>query len=476
MPPLLSLGAGLSELGKNVAQTAQAWTLESQKADLEREKLAMADKLMSARESASNAEKHNYGMIQQAARIEAEKGERDERIAASRSGRDLALRKEGRDVATGTAVSEALSGGGGADYQRKFIESVRDYADDVSKKTGVDPRIVIAQAALESDWGRKAPGNNYFGVKGTAGSPDSQTMDTKEAGPGGELYDTKAAFRKYASPAESFAHYADVINSNARYEPVRKGKDLDEQISAIGKSGYATDPRYGEKVGQIAKSLDTLSQTAEDRATIALARGGASEAKDALALRERRRESEASLAERRKEHEATLDQNVKAAAKLQIGDEGAGYVINPVTKAVEPLMIDGKPLKFRDPDEAKRQTELIRTYAEIIKSAERSYMPEILSTEATVRKLMADPMASVDKEKLRELSDAKIKIKLLRERYDDERAEPLARLKQLGAQLTGKSPLMSSGTGAPGTPPLSELIKIPGLSAPEPSVRFGGPK
>ena len=116
----------------------------------------------------------------------------------------------------------------------------------VSQQTGVDPRIVMAQAGVESDWGNAAPGNNVFGVKGPG-----QTLQTKEAGPSGALAPTTDSFRTYPSTAHSFADYANL----PIIQKVGQAGDYDAQIKALGRSGYATDPNYSSKVDAAAKGL-----------------------------------------------------------------------------------------------------------------------------------------------------------------------------------------------------------------------------
>lgn len=439
----INIGAGFAEAGKNVAATAGAYTLQAQRDDAEMEKAKLVDSLMAARESTGRRETHANTMEQQKDRQTFEQPLRDQQVASLKSGTSRAEDEARRKNAAGDEVSAIVAGGGAtADYQKQFVETVRPYAEEVSKKTGVDPRLVIAQAALESDWGRKAPGNNYFGVKGTAGSSDSQMLDTTEAGPGGEISKTQAAFRKYGSAGESFEHYAQTIG-NSRYDAVRNAKDLEGQIAAIGKSGYATDPNYGQKVGSIARSLDGAGAKGdgmppEMRATLA-----------ALAKTDPKGVLE--LQARWQEHRQTLDFNTKSAAKVQIGDGGVAYVVNPITRNVEPLKIDGETLKFRDPEVAKAQSELIRSLTARLTDASRSYMPEILGTEATVRKLLADPMLSADKEKQRELEEAKGRAKTMRDQYESERKPLLNQLDQIGGELSGKARLapLVVGTEAP---------------------------
>lgn len=135
----------------------------------------------------------------------------------------------------------------------EFINTVMPLAVDASAKTGVDPRIIVAQAAIESGWGKHAPGNNLFGIK-SHGQPGGNTLPTTEV-VNGQPVRTTDSFRAYASPADSVAGYADFINSNPRYAALKGAQGLDAQVAALGASGYATDPAYGAKVGAIARSL-----------------------------------------------------------------------------------------------------------------------------------------------------------------------------------------------------------------------------
>lgn len=140
-----------------------------------------------------------------------------------------------------------------APNQQQFIQTITPHALEVSKATGLDPRLVIAQAALETGFGSSAPGNNYFGIK-SHGAPGGQVLPTTEAGPGGS-YRTQESFRTYSDAGESARDYAQFLKSNSRYAPVLGAQGLDAQIDAMGKSGYATDPNYAAKLRAIAQGI-----------------------------------------------------------------------------------------------------------------------------------------------------------------------------------------------------------------------------
>lgn len=144
--------------------------------------------------------------------------------------------------------------------RNEFFGSIWPAVMQASKSTGVDPRIIAAQAALESNYGRSAPGNNLFGIKSHGQSGGNSLMTTEVIN--GKPVRVRDSFRSYASPAESVDGYVDFINSNKRYRPFREAQGLDAQISALGRSGYATDPQYAAKIRSIATGIPVSSQVA----------------------------------------------------------------------------------------------------------------------------------------------------------------------------------------------------------------------
>jgi len=138
--------------------------------------------------------------------------------------------------------------------QQAFIAQMYPYALEASNATGVDPRIIIAQSAQETGWGRSAPNFNFFGIK-SHGQPGGAVLSTTEVGPSG-AYTANESFRRYGSMGESVQDYANFINRNPRYEPFRTAQGLDAQLAALQGTGYATDPNYARSVGNIARSIN----------------------------------------------------------------------------------------------------------------------------------------------------------------------------------------------------------------------------
>jgi len=133
-----------------------------------------------------------------------------------------------------------------------FVASIAPTAKAVAEELGIDPRIVIAQAALETGWGTSVTGNNLFGIK-SHGKQDGLMVQTHEV-VDGERIKVRDSFRQYDSYEDSIADYGSFLQQNKRYKPMLRAATLQEQVEALGKSGYATDPEYADKVMAIAKS------------------------------------------------------------------------------------------------------------------------------------------------------------------------------------------------------------------------------
>jgi len=160
---------------------------------------------------------------------------------------------------TGTTPFMGDAGKPFAGSHAEFLASIMPGAIEASKRTGIDPRIIAAQAAHESAWGKHAPGNNFFGIKGPG-----QMLGTHEE-IGGHNVSVMASFRKYPSMAEGVAGYADFINHNRRYEPFKNAGGLENQLRELGRSGYATDSHYAEKIGAIAGRIQIPRNIAAGR-------------------------------------------------------------------------------------------------------------------------------------------------------------------------------------------------------------------
>ena len=135
--------------------------------------------------------------------------------------------------------------------RQEFVDVLKPIAQEVAEELGIDARVVMAQAILETGYGSKVKGNNYFGIK-SHGKSNGQTFATHEE-VDGLMVKQKDKFRKYDSLKDSVRDYGLFLQENKRYKPLLEANTLDEQIDALAGSGYATDSRYGEKIRGIIK-------------------------------------------------------------------------------------------------------------------------------------------------------------------------------------------------------------------------------
>jgi flagellar protein FlgJ len=151
-----------------------------------------------------------------------------------------------------------------------FISQMWPHAKAAADELGVDPHALLAQAALETGWGKSVPCNasgecsfNLFGIKaGNSWSGASVNVPTLEFEEGVAVRKVER-FRAYESPADSFRDYAKLIGNNARYEnAVGTGDNVAAFASALQQGGYATDPNYARKLVAVAHELRGLTPKA----------------------------------------------------------------------------------------------------------------------------------------------------------------------------------------------------------------------
>jgi flagellum-specific peptidoglycan hydrolase FlgJ len=136
--------------------------------------------------------------------------------------------------------------------KEEFMTAARAAALASSRASGLPPGVTVAQAALESAWGRSQlaqKANNYFGIK--AHGPHAWIeLPTSETVNGASIH-TRARFARYGSMAECFADRDRLILSSAVYEHARTcAGDPEAFIRALA-AHWATDPAYAEKLSAI---------------------------------------------------------------------------------------------------------------------------------------------------------------------------------------------------------------------------------
>ncbi len=142
----------------------------------------------------------------------------------------------------------------------RFIADLMPHAADAARELGVNPRSLIAQAALETGWGRSQPGgdsHNLFGIKATGGWGGASVQGKTQEFSAGIASDVNARFRAYDSTRDSVADYVRLIRDNPRYAAaLNTGSDVEAFANALQRAGYATDPDYARKLTAVAAEVD----------------------------------------------------------------------------------------------------------------------------------------------------------------------------------------------------------------------------
>ena len=129
--------------------------------------------------------------------------------------------------------------------QQAFIQSVAPGAIQGWNEYKVLPSITVAQAIVESGWGRSAlstQAHNLFGIKGSYNG-NSVVMRTREVYGGRSVY-VNANFRAYANNSESVTDHGRFLNVNSRYRNLLGDTNYASVANKLRQDGYATDPSY----------------------------------------------------------------------------------------------------------------------------------------------------------------------------------------------------------------------------------------
>lgn len=168
-----------------------------------------------------------------------------------------------------------------------FVRSYLPFALQTQAKTGIHPHFILAQAALESGWGKKAPGNMFFGVKDTDGvNGNEQLLTTTEYSKSANLkfpqiisiteeirkgvkwfrYRVRDYFRKYNTPEESFTDHARFFLRNRRYATALQFKEDPYRFAReVAKAGYATDPDYEKKIVALIAQIARIAREVQSK-------------------------------------------------------------------------------------------------------------------------------------------------------------------------------------------------------------------
>lgn len=154
---------------------------------------------------------------------------------------------------------------------RTFVDTMRPYAEAAARAVGVPADLLLAQAGLETGWGRSQPkaadgssSYNLFGVKAGKSWNGAVALAQTTEYVAGAVVRTVDRFRSYRSYTEAFQDFGRLIAGNARYAAaVAKTDDPAAYARGLQKGGYATDPQYADK---LMRALRLVSRHSHDPA------------------------------------------------------------------------------------------------------------------------------------------------------------------------------------------------------------------
>ncbi|MEZ4878366.1 MAG: glucosaminidase domain-containing protein [Flavobacterium sp.] len=142
----------------------------------------------------------------------------------------------------------------------EYIDTFKEIAKDNMVKNGIPASITLGQAILESGAGTgplSAQANNHFGIKCHKewDGPSIKYTDDAE----------DECFRKYNDPSESFRDHSYFLTSRSRYADLFKldKDDYKRWAKGLKAAGYATDPKYPDKLISLIERYDLQRFDAE---------------------------------------------------------------------------------------------------------------------------------------------------------------------------------------------------------------------
>ncbi|WP_428312303.1 flagellar assembly peptidoglycan hydrolase FlgJ [Hydrocarboniphaga sp.] len=142
-----------------------------------------------------------------------------------------------------------------------FIDKIRPHAERAAQALGVPARAIMAQAALETGWGkhvsRDSDGGssfNLFGIKANKSWSGDRVQTATQEYSNGAFAAERASFRSYDSLGDAFDDYVSFLKDNPRYLNALRADSVQGFAQGLQKAGYATDPGYAGKIVDVANS------------------------------------------------------------------------------------------------------------------------------------------------------------------------------------------------------------------------------
>jgi flagellar protein FlgJ len=147
------------------------------------------------------------------------------------------------------------SGGATAEEISAFSQKLMPLLQQAGQRLGVSPKILLAQTAIETGWGRSVVGNNLFGIKAGSSWSGPKIATATHEYQNGELVAITDAFRAYPSAEASVQDFVSLVANNPRYRgALGSGDNAVAYAQGLLAGGWATDIDYVSKLQSVATS------------------------------------------------------------------------------------------------------------------------------------------------------------------------------------------------------------------------------
>jgi flagellar protein FlgJ len=145
--------------------------------------------------------------------------------------------------------------------ENSFVQGLWQHAKQAAEKIGLNPAVMLAQAALETGWGKhvinKGDGqssNNLFNIKADKSWQGDKASKVSLEFEHGVAVKKQSQFRAYNNVAESFNDFIDFLQQNPRYQgALNTTQEPQKFLQELQQAGYATDPNYANKIIDVLK-------------------------------------------------------------------------------------------------------------------------------------------------------------------------------------------------------------------------------
>jgi peptidoglycan hydrolase FlgJ len=162
------------------------------------------------------------------------------------------------DVTSAVASEQPANNERGVDFSSPsaFVKSLWPYAKAAAEKLSLDPKLLIAQAALETGWGKHVmrdtngqSSNNLFGIKAGQSWNGKVAQVASLEHNGVALVKQHSTFKAYSDYQQSFEDFINFLKQGSRYQQALEVTEQPEKFTQeLQKAGYATDPEYAQKI------------------------------------------------------------------------------------------------------------------------------------------------------------------------------------------------------------------------------------